>query len=259
MWNLRQRTFRRCLLWSEILNAWVRAFKMMWPLQFYIAGSQVGLPTHKRKQSASRSPFHSSSQRHGGRQGIWSKTNALTMPSRLHQQWRWPGQLQFLHVPPLTYFSSTMFALETNLYLQDCHRVEYISYFRHPIRAPVSRKKWDSKGLELTDKQLLQPRNFCNVEEGRGNSLVHGPSWIYFGTDCTFSIFPFPVHRQRLCEMPGGKPNILQGKWELKSFVSIAALIGTKLLPFKYSRLSLLWLFAWVLPSGSPIHINIKT
>ena len=49
MWNLKQRTFHRCLLSSGIPYVWARSFEIIRPLQFYVNGSQVGLPTHKCK------------------------------------------------------------------------------------------------------------------------------------------------------------------------------------------------------------------
>lgn len=30
--------------------------------------------------------------------------------------------------------------------------------------------------MELSGKQLMQPKNFCNAEEGRGDSSDHRPS-----------------------------------------------------------------------------------
>lgn len=70
-----------------------------------------------------------------------------------------------------------MFTLETNLYLQACHQAEYIrKILQTPNKRPIFQKTGDSKGEELTDKQLLQPKHFCNVEEGRGDSSDRGPS-----------------------------------------------------------------------------------
>lgn len=216
----------------------------------------MGLPTHKRKQSGSWSPFHSSRQ--------WREAGHLEQDKRPNHAIRATPTVEATRAASVSSRATADIFLQHYVHFRNKFIFTGLSpsgihkLFQTPDKSSSFQKKWDSKGVELTDKQLLQPRNFFNVEEGRGDSLVRGPSWMYFGTDCTLSIFPFPVHRQR-CEMPGGKPNMLRGKWEQKSFVSIAALIGTKLLPFKYSRLSLLWLFAWVLPSGSPIHFDIKT
>lgn len=170
-------------------------------MQFYIAGSQVGLPT---MQMVGKSlPVEQQSPE------AWREAGHLEQGKRPSHAVRATPTVDMTRAAsgsPLTYFSSTMLTLETNLYLQACHQAEYIrKLLQAPDKSSSFKKTWASKGVELTDKQLLQPKNFCNAEEGRGDSSDRGPSQICFSTDRALDVFPFPMHRPRLCKTPGGR------------------------------------------------------
>lgn len=77
----------------------------------------------------------------------------------------------------LTHVSSTKFTSETNLFLQACHWAQYLRrQLQTSDKSSHFQETWDSKGMELADKQLMQPKNFCNAEKGRGDSSDHRPS-----------------------------------------------------------------------------------
>lgn len=211
------------------------------------------------KWSGICSSFNSSSQRGGGRQDIWCRAEHPTHAIRATPT---AGVTRATSVSPcvlLTYFSSTTFTLETNVYLQTCHQAEYIrKLLQTPDKSSSFTKTWNSKGVELTDKRLLQPKNFCNAErEGVTAQTVDLPSFAFAQSELSASsLSPRTDKGCAKCQEEDRTHCEGSGNWS--PFMSIAALTGTSPVPFKYSRLFLLRLFAWVLPSAAPFILTWK-
>lgn len=118
------------------------------------------------------------------------------------------------------------------------------SYCRHPIRAPVSRKHGIQRQWSWLTSSFCSQR--ISAMQRREGSTAQTTDFAL--AQAVLSASSFSLCTDNCCAKCQEEDRAYcegNGNWSPSC-------------PLQLSRFFLLWLFAWVLPSGSPIHFSIK-